>query len=135
MESPHFADDGDLLIDPHGVSWREVAEWLEPDEVTALVRDGALVSVAECADWRWDCTLDDEIMKDVVTAEESHRRARGKYTRETILAASAWEEDGGSRRLVLLTEENAKKRSVLREFTRLSDLGRPRLRIHKRSKK
>lgn len=124
--------DGDNLIGSDGVIWHEVVEWLEPDEVVALVRQGAIVAVSECGGWRWDVELNDELMRDVVTAIESHRRARGKYSGETILAASLWGEEGPGRRLVVLSEENAKRRSVLAGFSRLKDLeGRPRLRIHK----
>jgi hypothetical protein len=128
--------DSGRLVGPDGAYWDELVEWLEPDEVTMLVDRGAIVSVDQCDGWSWDRGLDDEVMRDVVTTDESHRRARGKYSGEVIMRASLWEQDGSSRRLVLLSEETAKKRSVLKEFTRLSDLSpKPHLRIHKGSSK
>ncbi|MFL6142823.1 MAG: hypothetical protein ACJ72N_13275 [Labedaea sp.] len=84
-------------------------------QLIELVRRGAMLAVDQCDGWNWDVELTDDVMCNVVTAAESHRRARGKYSGETIMAASAWEKDAGDRRLVVLSEENAKRRSVLAE--------------------
>ncbi len=111
--------EGEHLVGPDGGVWHEVAEWLEPDEVVSLVGGGAIVAVDRCESWSWDSGLDDEVMRDVVSIAESHRRARGKYPDSVIMRASLWNEEGSTRSLVLLSEEAPKRRSVLKGFSRL----------------
>jgi len=119
---PHYLDEGERFIGPDGSSWHEVAEWLEPDEVASLVKRGALTAIDSCEEWEWDAPLTSEVMDQVVTSEESHRRAGVlRNSGEVILAPSLWVEDGGSRRLVILSEEVAKKKKVIASFSKLPE--------------
>ncbi|MFF0148155.1 hypothetical protein [Amycolatopsis sulphurea] len=114
-EEPQYADDGEVVVGPDGSRWNFVTGWLEPDEVRRIVKAGAVLAVDECAGWRWGVSLDDEVMKQVVTSEMSHKLARGKYPEHVIFAPTLWRKDGGTDALVVLGEEVPNRRKVIEE--------------------
>ncbi|MGW4529121.1 hypothetical protein [Amycolatopsis sp. NPDC004378] len=103
------------LIGPDGSEWFEVTGWVEPREVQELVGQGALLVLQLCETWSWGAELDDEVLTHVVTAVRSHKLAQGKYSGNVIYAPSLWR-DREERKLVLLAEENAKKKKIIREL-------------------
>lgn len=117
---PQYVDDGHTLEGPDESTWHQIAEWLEPWEVVALQRRGARVFIDWCGNPLWDTDLTDEAMTYVVSAKESNRLAGllGRSGRN-ILAASLWQEDDNETLLVVLSEEAAKSKKVLKEFRRL----------------
>ncbi|MEU4521583.1 hypothetical protein AB0F52_23080 [Amycolatopsis sp. NPDC024027] len=117
-EVPGYREIGDAeyaLLGPDGSEWREVTGWLEPGEVRQLVDEGAVLVLDLCESWVWGAELDDEVLAHVVTAVRSHKLARGKYSGNVIYAPSLWR-DRAERKLVLLAEENAKRKKVIREL-------------------
>jgi hypothetical protein len=116
---PRYADGGGIFVAPDGSRYVELSGWLEPDEVRRLVERGALVFVDWCADgWDWDAELNDSLLARVVSGSTSHRYARPKYAKTPILAPSLWRRENGTERLVILSEENPKRRKVLAELRR-----------------
>jgi hypothetical protein len=117
-EVPGYREIGDgeyALLGPDGSEWREVTGWLEPGEVRQLVDEGAVLVLDLCESWGWGAKLDNEVLSHVVTAVRSHKLARWKYSGNVIYAPSLWHDREG-RKLVLLAEENAKRKNVIREL-------------------
>ncbi|WP_143230635.1 hypothetical protein [Actinosynnema sp. ALI-1.44] len=126
MNEPRY-DQGDL-IGPDGSRWAEITGWLEPDEVVEYKKAGAVIAIDDCDGWVWDAPLDGATMKRVVTGTQSHRLTRPKYEDETILASSLWVSDDGARRVVVLSEENAKSLKIIQDirgdYNHVEELGR-----------
>jgi len=116
MKEPEYVEGGDAISDPDGHRWDYVTGWLEPDEIRDLVRGGAVLAADECAGWRWGIPLDDQAMERVVTAERSHKLARGKYPEAVIMAPTLWRRRGGADALVVLAEEVPKRRKIIAEM-------------------
>ncbi|OAP21208.1 MULTISPECIES: hypothetical protein [Amycolatopsis] len=114
-EEPRYVDGGDAVAGPDGNRWTFVTGWLESDEVRSIVKAGAVLAVDECSGWRWDVSLDDEAMKQVVTSETSHKLAKGKHPESVIFAPTLWRRVGGVDALVVLAEEAPNRRKVIEE--------------------
>ncbi|MEV6878349.1 hypothetical protein [Amycolatopsis sp. NPDC051128] len=124
-EVPGYREIGDgeyALLGPDGSEWREVTGWLEPREVRQLVADGAVLVLQLCESWTWGAELDNEVQTHVVTAVQSHKLAQGKYSGNVIYAPSLWR-DQEERKLVLLAEETAKRKKIIRELRGGYELG------------
>jgi hypothetical protein len=124
-EVPGYREIGDgeyVLVGPDGSEWREVTGWLEPHEVRQLVDEGAVLALQLCESWAWGAELDNEVLAHVVTAVRSHKLAQGKYSGNVIYAPSLWC-DQEERKLVLLAEENAKRKKIIRELRGDYELG------------
>jgi len=116
LSQPHYESGTGNLVGPDGSTWREIKAWLEPDEVAEWSRQVPLIVIDECETWSWGAGLTPEVMAQVVTTLESHRLAKGKHSGNVILAASLWELVRGSDRLILLSEEVAKRKKVIKEM-------------------
>ncbi len=114
MTKPGYRAQGAELIGPGGVVWAEVSSWLEPDEVADWVRAGAEVAVDECDGWHWGAPLDADVLSRMVDTANSDRIARVRNSDEVILAPSLW--GAGEARLVVLSEENAKRAKDIRDM-------------------
>ncbi|MGW5052549.1 hypothetical protein [Actinokineospora sp. NPDC004072] len=113
--TPRYEDAGERLIGPDGVSWYNIAEWLEPDEVSIILGNGATLAIDWCEEWEWPAELRPELEELIVSSLESHRRAAGR-SGSVILAPELWAQYEGGPLLVVLSEETAKRRNVISRF-------------------
>jgi hypothetical protein len=117
-DTPRYEEAGERLIGPDGVTWYNLAEWLEPDEVRALVDKGVPLAIDWCEEWEWPADLRPEVESMMVSTLESHRLSAGR-SGEVILAPELWAQYENGPLLVVLSEETAKRRNVISKFKRL----------------
>lgn len=115
LEYRKISDGIHVLVDRDGNECQELTAWLEPREIRELVSEPDVTIVLDlCEDVVWDAELTNEVMSHIVTAVESHKLSRVKYSDHVIYAPSLWCRNGG--RVLVLSEESAKSKKVIREL-------------------